>query len=101
MVSELLKGRFNRALTSDLYFWQDRGKNGVDVLIEQGDRLRPVEIKSGSTFRVDFLRGLHRWAGLAGKVSVSPTLVYGGDEAFVHHDTRVLPWHQVDEVLVR
>ena len=44
VVSELLKGRFNRGLPSNLFFWRDSTGNEVDVLLEQGDRITPGEI---------------------------------------------------------
>jgi predicted AAA+ superfamily ATPase len=99
VISELLKDRFNRGLPSNLFFWQDRSKNEVDVIADRGDHLVPIEIKSGSTFAADFVRHLDRWGALAGETSTSGTVVYGGDEAFVHKGTRVLPWHQAEEAL--
>lgn len=101
VISELLKDRFNRGLTSNLYFWQDRSKNEVDVVADEGEHLAPIEIKSGSTFRTDFLKGLRRWAALAGEMSISPTLIYGGDESFTHEGTRVLAWYRTEDALRR
>ncbi|NDE74058.1 MAG: ATP-binding protein, partial [Betaproteobacteria bacterium] len=55
VISELLKQRFNQGLPSNLYFWRNNTGDEVDLLIEQGDFLVPVEIKSGQTFNADFL----------------------------------------------
>jgi len=38
----------------------------VDVLIERGEHLVPVEIKSSQTFNADDLAGLSKWSKYAG-----------------------------------
>jgi hypothetical protein len=49
VVAELLKARFASGLGSNLFFWRDRSGHEVDLLVEQGATLTPVEIKSGRT----------------------------------------------------
>ncbi len=96
IISELVKKRFNRGLPANLYFWQDRAKIEVDVIREDA-LLHPIEIKSGSTFRTEFLKGLNRWLSLAGDSSGTPCLIYGGTDSFTHKNTRVLPWYRVED----
>ncbi len=98
VVSELLKGRFNRAQPSNLFFWRDRTGNEVDVLIEDGPILHPLEIKSGETISSDFFRGLQAWTKLAGKAAGQPRVVYGGDQAQTRSGIRVLPWRKLNEL---
>ena len=40
-----------------LYFWRDRVRSRVDVIIDAGKTLIPVEIKSGETVSASFLTG--------------------------------------------
>ena len=98
VVSELLKARFNRALASNLYFWRDRAGLEVDVLVEQGATLMPIEIKSGQTLVRDFFTGLERWQRLAGDAAGRPWLVYGGGERQSRTDVEVLPWEGIQEL---
>ncbi|HEX7183271.1 MAG TPA: ATP-binding protein [Thermoanaerobaculia bacterium] len=95
VVSELLKARFNRALGSNLYFWQDRSGHEVDVVIEQGGTLVPVEIKSGQTVVKDFFGGLESWSRIAGDAGGRPWLVYGGDRRQSRSSVEVLPWRDL------
>ena len=53
VVSELLKSFANRRLPAPLYFWRDASGHEVDVLIDLGSRLIPVEVKSGVTVPAD------------------------------------------------
>lgn len=79
VISELLKGRFNRGLRENLYFWRDNTGNEIDCIIEQGSRLIPLEIKSGQTISKDFFKGLKYWSKLSGTSQSDAYLVYGGD----------------------
>lgn len=57
VISELLKRRYNQGLPSNLYFRRNNTGDEVDLVIEQGEQLIPVEIKSSQTFNTDFLAG--------------------------------------------
>jgi hypothetical protein len=98
VVGELLKGRLNVGKPPNLYFWRDRTGHEVDVLIEDGATLRPVEIKSGQTAAADALDGLKYWTGLAGKTAGKAALVYGGATRHRAHGVDILPWTQIGEL---
>lgn len=98
VLSELLKARFNRALASNLYFWRDRSGHEVDVVIEQGPTLVPVEVKSGQTVVPDFFESLKSWTEIAGEAGGRPWLVYGGDQRQSRSSAEVLPWREIEEL---
>jgi len=94
-VGEMLKARYNRGLESNLYFWRDRSGNEVDVLIEEGNKLVPVEIKAGQTVSSDYFRGLDRWQAMAKEHSGKAWLLYGGDKAQTRLGYNVVPWAEI------
>lgn len=94
-VGELLKRRFHAGRPSDLYFWRDRTGNEVDVVIDEGLNLAPIEIKSGMTINDDFFTGLRRWRTFAGRKAGPAALIYGGDTALTREDIRVVPWRTI------
>ena len=96
VISECLKNRFNKGKESNLYFWRDRTGNEVDLILDQGDSLIPVEIKSGQTLTRDAFNGLKRWLKLAGDEAGTPVLCYGGDKSYERDGVTVLPWKQID-----
>lgn len=98
VIADLLKSRFNHGQPSNLYFWRDSTGNEVDVLIENGERLTPVEIKSGQTLNSDYFLGLQKWCALAGDSAHNPTLVYAGNQTQQRSIARVIPWNRVDDV---
>ena len=96
VISELLKARFNAGETSNLYFWRDRSGHEVDLLIDHGDHLSPLEIKSGQTINRDYFKGLDFWRNLAGETAGKAWLVYGGDDRQTRTDVTILPWFDID-----
>lgn len=98
ILSELMKNTFNRGEKPTLFFWRDSSGNEVDVIIEQGAHLIPVEIKSGRTLTRDSFAGIEKWTALAGQKALRPTLVYGGDDNYSHKGVRVLGWRDVKKI---
>jgi len=96
VISELLKRRYNQGLPSNLFFWRNNAGDEVDLLIEQGEQLIPVEIKSGQTLTSDFLAGLQKWMRLAGETCLAPRLVYGGEENMTRSGVLVQSWKAID-----
>jgi predicted AAA+ superfamily ATPase len=95
VVTEYLKGRLNRGEPSNLYFWRDSKGLEIDLLLEEGDALTPVEIKSGQTIAPDFLAGLGKWNALSGAPDRPALLVYGGEREMVNGNVTIVPWKRI------
>lgn len=92
VVSELAKSFTNAGREPPLYHWRDATGHEVDVIVDLGDRLVPVETKSAATLPSDAPRGLDRWADLPGNPNQRGLLVYGGTERYGVHGHDVIPW---------
>jgi predicted AAA+ superfamily ATPase len=95
VVAEILKSRLNAGERPGLYFWRDSNGNEVDVVMESGAVLMPVEIKVGQTGARDFFAGLHKWLALCGDQAFNPLLVYGGDDIYRQQGITVSGWRQL------
>ncbi|MCK9463546.1 MAG: ATP-binding protein [Proteobacteria bacterium] len=95
VVAELLKGRFHRAKSDDLFFWRDNTGHEVDVIVDRAGKLLPIEIKSGMTISTDWFDGLERWRRMAEGRSARPVLVYGGRERQSREVAEVVPWREI------
>lgn len=93
VVSELMKAFLNRAQEPPLYFWRDRTGHEIDLIIDRGSDLLPVEAKAGRTVASDALSGLSYWQRLAGEASARGALVYAGDEGYLRDETAIVPWY--------
>jgi uncharacterized protein len=65
----------------------------VDFILDSGESLVAIEVKSGATFHPDYSQSLIEFASIAQGALKSSTLVYGGSEAFSYKETRVVPWN--------
>ena len=92
VVAEYLKMRLNTARPCNLSFWRDRSGHEIDLLIEHGGALQPVEIKSGATVRREALAWLFKWQRISGQTEPRPRLVCGGDETQHRSDVDVIAW---------
>jgi uncharacterized protein len=92
IISELLKNHMNRGEEHPIYFWRDSTGNEIDILMDQGDSLIPLEIKAGQTVSSDFFKGIRFWKKLSNDLEQPTALVYGGDKSFIRSDTYVYAW---------
>ena len=98
VVSEFIKHFYNRGSTSGLYFWRDNTGHEIDLLIEKGEELFPVEIKSGQTINNEFLKPVQFWKKLSG--ARGGVVVYGGDRSQHRSDgIDIIPWNKVDAII--
>ncbi len=98
IVSELLKARYNQGLKSNLYFWRNSTGVEIDVIVDHGKTLFPVEIKSGETVNSDWFRNMALWNDFAGKVAEPGVLIYGGNRYERRKDAKVIPWTDISSI---
>ncbi len=99
VVSEILKARLNRGFPADLFHLrEDRGIE-IDLIVESGERIIAVEVKSGKTLAADFFSNLSdlslRFARDFPHLRLERRLVYGGDRSEERHGVQVVPWDAV------
>ncbi len=97
VVLEFLKRRFNEGKSNNLFFWRDNVGNEVNLLLVNGSKITPVEIKSGQTITNDYFKGIQYW----NKISQTQGgyLIYGGDSKQSRgNGITVLPYNLISEV---
>ena len=95
VVTEFLKARLNRGRPPDIYFWRDSRGLEVDLLLEGGEELKPVEIKAGQTIASDFFDSLKKWGALSDSQDKPAWLVYGGDREMQNGKVMIIPWRRL------
>ncbi|MBI5283906.1 MAG: ATP-binding protein [Chloroflexi bacterium] len=102
VASEIVKARRNRGLEPDLMHYRDRSGMEVDLVLERGENLTAIEVKSGETVSSDFFKNLETLKDLAHtrgnrRHTVERIVIYGGSERQTREQGRLMPWRAIDE----
>ncbi len=92
VIVEMLKRRYNRGVKPSATFWRDSNGNEVDLLINDDEGTKAVEIKSGETYNADYFKGLRHWGGLSGEPVENMTVIYGGETPKTTSYGNLMPW---------
>ena len=96
IILELMKNRFNQGKKSNLYFWRDNHGHEVDCLIENADKLIPIEIKSSETTNFGFFDGLKYWKNLSEENTELGVVVFGGQTSLLTSSGDYVSWRDLD-----
>lgn len=99
MVADLIKHFENKGLPAPCYFYRDSNQNEVDVLIQQGRQLIPIEIKSSKTFHPDFLKGIQYFRDLVRERCQEAYLIYAGEREQTIQGTHVINFLNTKRVI--
>lgn len=99
IISELMKENFNRGQNYKFWFWRDNHNNEIDLLIDTGIRNIAVEIKSGETFRNDFLKNLKLWVSITESAPKDLYIIFGGDKSMTFENFNILQWQDSVQLL--
>ena len=95
---EMIKYRFHSGRKNATTFYRDSRGNEVDIILESGRDLFPVEVKSGATIADDFFKGLNYFYGAVGEPPYGCGLIYGGQEIQQRHNFRIYPVTAIEEM---
>lgn len=97
IIVEMLKYRYNKAKSSDMYFWRDNSGNEIDLIYDKSSTLIPIEIKSGKTINEEYFKGIKFWQKISG--NQKGFIVYAGDSVQKRSNgITVLPWTSLSEI---
>ncbi|MCA0230424.1 MAG: ATP-binding protein [Bacteroidetes bacterium] len=98
VINEILKNQLNQNLSPKNYFWNVSGSHEIDLLLDKGGRLLPIEIKSSRTISNHFFDGLTYFQALSGSLPTESYLIYGGDEVQKRSSAQVLSWKNLRDI---
>jgi predicted AAA+ superfamily ATPase len=78
VVTELVKKRTNAGKPVNLYYWRDKTGHEIDIIVDNGSTLLPLEIKAGKTINGEFFKSLLYWNKLSGEEK--GYIVYAGSQ---------------------
>ncbi len=93
--NEVSKSFYNSGLTPPVFFWRDNSQHEIDLLLNVGGQLQPIEIKSGTTYRNDFFKQLDWFSKVVNVPLFQPTVIYGGEDNQPVGDHFLMSWRAV------
>lgn len=100
VTAELLKQYCNAGRAPQLFYWRDHVGHEIDLLIERGNHLMALEVKSGATINSDFFGNLDFFTRLSSPTAVEAVLVYGGDTTQLRSNTQVYSWRELPQFVL-
>ncbi len=95
VISEITKQHYNKDVDPNLHFWRNQSGNEIDCIIEKGQNLTALEIKSGKTINSSFFDGLKYWQTLSKTSPKDSFLIYAGDENQKRSIANVVSWRDL------
>ena len=99
VVSEILKHRFNSGKRNNLFYLRDKTGNEVDIILDYGSRIFPIEVKSAETFNKNFIKGLTFIKNLAKTDIKEMGIIYGGKLDQRRGDITVVGFREIPRLL--
>jgi len=97
VITELLKNRTNAGLDINLFYWRDKTGHEVDLIIDNGKTLLPIEIKSGMTISKDYFKNIDYWINLSG--SKKAFILYSGAQHQKRSDGKeIINWRALNSL---
>ncbi len=92
VINEISKTYFNKGSRPPIYYWRDSTGREIDLVIDLGGRLLPIEVKSGRTFNSDFFKNIEWWEGVADMPLETGVAIYGGDTDWETAHGKLVSW---------
>lgn len=99
IINEFIKRNFNRGENRQPYFWQDNHGKEIDCLWVDGERVTPIEIKSGKTMSTSYFDNLKYWGSLAALPENQGYVVYGGEQSMQTSAGALISWRNLERIL--
>lgn len=78
IIAEMIKMNAHKNYKNDFYFFMNKNRLEIDLIINEGLKIHPIEIKSAQTFNQTFIKNLQYFAKLYNQDSIGK-VIYTGD----------------------
>lgn len=93
IISELYKRVYHTGEKPSFYFWRDKTGNEIDLIVDIGSKLLPIEIKASKTYSPELKTNIFSWLNLKNNTSEKGFVIYRGEEVIGKRSAvSVIPW---------
>jgi len=98
IINEFIKKNFNDGIRQFPSFWQDNHGREIDCLLEEGEEIIPIEMKSGKTMDNSFFDNLKFWYEITKTQTDSGFVVYGGEKSYQTSMGTYVSWSDLKRI---
>ena len=93
IISELYKRVHHTGEKPPFYFWRDKTGNEIDLIVDIGSKLLPIEIKASKTYSPELKTNIFSWLTLKNNTAEEGFVIYRGEEIIGKRSAvSVIPW---------
>ena len=93
IITNLIKTRLHNGVNPRFYFWQNKTRQEIDLIIDKPEGPVPVEIKSGMTMNDNYFTNLKYWQKITGAKDENLNVIYGGDTSLKTSYGKYFSWN--------
>lgn len=97
IITDLIKSRIHKGENPKFYYWQNKTKQEIDLIIDNPDRPIPYEIKSGMTMNENYFTNLKYWQKLTGEEPENLNVIFGGDTSLKTSNGNYISWKELKQ----
>lgn len=97
IITELIKSRLHNGMNPRFYFWQNKTKQEIDLIIDHPGGPVPYEIKSGMTMNESYFTNLKYWQKVSANVSGVLNVIYGGETNLKTELGNFISWRSLQD----
>lgn len=98
IITDLIKSRLHKGVNPRFYFWQNKTKQEIDLIIDTPEGAVPYEIKSGMTMNDNYFTNLKYWQKLSGEQAKNLNVIYGGDTDLKTSNGNYISWKSIQQI---
>lgn len=95
VVTEYLKMFYNKGSEAPLYFYRENSGLEIDLLIQLGAELLPVEVKAANVFHDNLIKNINTYSKSTDFKTAN--LIYGGDRRWEKGKINICPYYQIPD----
>jgi predicted AAA+ superfamily ATPase len=95
IITDLIKSRLHKGVNPKFYYWQNKNKQEIGLIIDTPEGPVPYEIKSGMTMNDNYFINLKYWQKLSGEKPENLNVIYGGDLELKTSNGNYISWYNL------
>jgi len=76
------------------FYLRDKTGNEIDLIVDMGKKLLPIEIKTSRTYSPVFKQNINKWLSLPGNTNKEGIIIYRGNDIIEkNNNIPTVPWY--------